>query len=104
MLPSGWKNCAWLNALKSSPRNSSLKRSVKGVNLVNPISQLLMPGPQQIVRGAFPIVPGETVSSVKASGLKPALMSVQVEGSVPVPTAQVSLRGLIEWNGAATLG
>jgi len=31
------------------------------------------------------------------------LINVQVVGSVPVPAAQVSLRGLMVWNGAPTL-
>src|SRR5690349_20729297 len=63
-----------------------------------------MPGPQHTVLGAFPIVPRGTVASVNASGLKPALIKVQVEGSVPVPAAQVNLRGSMVWNGAPRLG
>src|SRR5262249_54426001 len=63
-----------------------------------------MPGPQHTVRGAFPIVPNCTVSSVNASGLKPALIKVQVDGSVPVPAAQVNLRGSMVRNGAPTFG
>ena len=51
--------------------------------------QLLIPGPQHTVRGALPMVPGGTVSSVKALGLNPKL---------PGP------RGLSFLNGSAMFG
>ena len=104
MLPSGWKNCERLNALNSSPWNSSRNRSLSGICFWKLNSQLFRPGPQQTVRGAFPMVPGVTVSLVKASGLNPALINVQVAGSVPVPAAQVSFRGSMDLKGAAIFG
>src|SRR5882724_4766220 len=104
MLPSGWKNWEWLNALNSSPWNSSRTRSLSGICFWKLNSQLFRPGPQQAVRGAFPMVPGVTDSFVQASGLNPALINVQVAGSVPVPAAQVSFRGSIDLKGAAIFG
>jgi|GEM_PF-3988336 hypothetical protein len=38
-------NCAWLKALKNSPRNSRLLPSVRRVSFSTAMSQLLMPGP-----------------------------------------------------------
>src|SRR5437879_13675619 len=82
MLPSGTKNCAWLNMLNSSARNSSRARSARDVALRMPISKLLMPLPQQIERGALPIVPKRTVAFVKMLGSKPPAMGTQGHGAV----------------------
>src|SRR5215471_6255598 len=43
-------------------------RSLNWKPLKKPISQLLMPGEQQIERGALPIVPGGTVAFVNCDG------------------------------------
>src|SRR6266849_4108183 len=108
MLPSGPWNCEWLKTLKSSPRNSSLQRSLSCVTFWKPISQLLIPGPQHTVRGALPIVPGATVASVKLLfGSNPALIgwqSTPVPDDGPVPNAHTVFFGLIDLNGATTLG
>src|SRR5437899_1205842 len=111
MLPSTKANCEWLKALNNSPRNSSLKRSLTGVTFKKAISQLLIPGPQQMVRGALPIVPRPTVASVNVLGSKAALMGTHgVGGSVaftpavgPVPSAHVLFRGSIRRNVAPGL-
>ena len=55
---------------KSPPRNSILSFSPSAKPLKKPISQLLIPGLQQIERGAFPIVPGATVELVNRFGSK----------------------------------
>ena len=79
-----------------------------GVDLRNPSSQLLIPGPQQTVRGALPIVPGATVLFVKLLlGSNPALIgwqSMPVPELGPVPNAQVAAFGLMDLNGATTFG
>lgn len=42
---SGFWNCAWLKALKSSVRNCSFTDSPMATSLPMPMSQLLVPGP-----------------------------------------------------------
>src|SRR5947209_16662788 len=57
MLPSGLKNFVWFAMLKKSHLNSIRVRSLMLVLFCNDTSELLSPGPQQIVRGEFPNVP-----------------------------------------------
>src|SRR5271169_5467718 len=72
------------------------------------MSVLLIPGPQQIERGAFPIVPAATVELVKRLGSKTypetGWQGVPVPESGPVNAAQTVLRGLTVLNGAVRLG
>src|SRR5215469_17942759 len=55
--PSGSPNCAWLNALKSSTRNSAFILSVTAVSLSSAMSQLLRPGPEKKRRRDVPSLP-----------------------------------------------
>src|SRR5262249_45347900 len=66
-----------LNALKSSARNWMRYRSAKGVSLEMPNSQLFKPGPQQMVRGALPMVPRGIAPGLAAQS--PAIVGSHVE-------------------------
>ena len=68
------------------------------------MSQLLMPGPQQIERGALPIVPDATVEFVNKLGSKANPVTGWQAGAVgsnccakgPVPAAQTARRNIVE--------
>src|SRR5215472_5908246 len=69
--PSGSPNCAWLNALNSSTRNSAFILSVTAVSLSSAMSQLLRPGPEKNRRRAVSGVPrasGENRDALKYAG------------------------------------
>ena len=66
--PSGVWNCAWLNALNNSARNSALKPSLILVSLRNAMSQLFSPGPEKNLRRDVPNVP--SASCEKSAVLK----------------------------------
>src|SRR5207245_237932 len=98
--------------LKRSARNSMRNLSPSDVCLEKLMSQLLMPGPQQIERGALPIVPDATVEFVNKLGSKANPVTGWQAGAVgsnccakgPVPAAQTGLRGLTVLNGPTKFG
>src|SRR3954451_3214614 len=55
---SGLLNCAWLKALKNSPRSCRFTRSVTAKTRCAPRSTFTVPGPIKMLRPAFPKVLG----------------------------------------------
>src|SRR4026207_1544624 len=54
MLPDGFRNCAWLNALNSSARKCSDECPARLTIFISAKSVLLIPGPWESRRGAGP--------------------------------------------------
>src|SRR6267154_6894065 len=98
--------------LKTSARNSICHLSPNLVFFAKLMSQLLIPGPQQMERGALPMVPGVTVALVNKLGSKAKPVTGWQAGAVgsiacgrgPVKAAQTVFRGLTVLKAPAKFG